>query len=279
MGIRGVVLAAPVLLLASACGAPGGSPGGSAGETPAVLSGDQDDVALDGYDVAFDFDAPVVPGDVVPRVRSVGTARVHTTVVTARGGELTWTHDRGQGWAVRTPAARPEGAVEAAAIVVWPDPADADALQPGSRPVVLQVDFRVDAPAPSRPGDDGDNLVQWGRYGDRAQLKLQLDHGTPSCRVAGSGGVVLVAAKRTVTSDRWYRLSCSVTKGEVTMRLTDLDAGGEPLEWVRHADPGELRFGRVPLSIAAKVGASGELDRNSVDQFSGTIDRVVVDIR
>lgn len=275
MGIRGVVVVAPVLLLAGACGAPEGS----SDEELTVVSGDQDDAALDSYDVAFDFDAPVVPGDVVPRVRSVGTVRVHTAVVTARGGELTWTQDRGRGWAVRTPPARAEGAVQAAAIVVWPDPADAEALQPGSRPVVLQIDFRVDAPTPSRPGDDGDNLVQWGRYGDGAQLKLQLDHGTPSCRVAGSGGVVLVAAEQAVASDRWYRLSCSVAAGEVTMRLTDLDGGGEPVEWVRHADPGELRFGRVPLSIAAKVGASGELDRTSVDQFSGTIDRVVVDVR
>jgi hypothetical protein len=262
------------LVLTSGCGAPAHPPEGSGAQTV-----DRDDVELRDYDIAFAFDDPVVPGDVVPGAGSVGTLPLRASVVTLGGGELTWTPDLDEGWAVRTPAARADGAIRAAAIVVWPDAAGHAQLDPGRRTVRLQADLRADAPAPPRPGDDGDNVVQWGRFGDPAQVKLQLDHGTPSCRAVGSDRAVLVAADRKVVPDRWYRLTCSVRTGEVRLQLLDLERGGEPSEWSQPIGPGAMVFGPVPLSIGAKVGASGQLDRRSVDQFNGVIDRVVVDVR
>ncbi|WP_028654843.1 hypothetical protein [Nocardioides sp. J54] len=277
MSARTAVVCLPVVCVLCACGA-SEDPTTPVAATGPPVSRDQVDPAS--YDILFDFDQPVVPGDVVPGVTNVGTARVNTTVVTARGGALTWTPDRGNGWAVRAPVAAAEDEpVRAAAIVVWPDPSSLAGLDPGGRPVEMQVDFRADPPAPSRPGDDGDNLVQWGRFGDPAQLKLQLDHGKPSCRAAGTAGEVFLAAEQPVEPERWYRLSCSVRPGEVRMRLTDLEGGAAPEEWVEEDDPGELRFGTVPMSIGAKVGAGGRLDKKSADQFNGTIDRVVVDVR
>lgn len=263
-----------VLVLTSGCGAPADRTEGSGASTA-----DRDDAELRAYDIAFTFDDPVVPGDVVPGAGSVGTLPLHVGVVTLGGGELTWTSDPDHGWAVRTPVAQTDGEIRAAAIVVWPDEERRVELEPGRRAVRLQADFRADVPAAPRPGDDGDNLVQWGRFDDAVQLKLQLDHGTPSCRAVGSDRAVLVAADRKVVPDHWYRLTCAVLTGEVRLELLDLEAGGAPQEWAQPVSPGAMVFGRVPLSIGAKVGASGQLDRHSVDQFNGVIDRVVVDVR
>ncbi|MDQ6527192.1 hypothetical protein RB608_26495 [Nocardioides sp. LHD-245] len=234
---------------------------------------------LRGVDLGLGFDQVVVPGDLVPGAVNDGTAPVDITVVTQGGGRLTWTPGRGGGAAVRTPAYAAEGPVPAAAIVVRTDPTVPDPLDPGTRDLVVGVDFRADPATAGRPGDDGDNLVQRGRFGDATQLKIQLDHGVPSCRLAGTLGEIVVAGDQPVTPDRWYRLTCTRSAGAVHLRLLDLEDPAAPQEWTAAGDPGEIAFAHVPLSIGAKVTARGGIAGDSADQFHGTIDRVVVDVR
>jgi hypothetical protein len=230
-------------------------------------------------DLGIGFDQVVVPGDMVPGTVNNGTARVDITVATQAGGRLTWTPGRAGGSAVRTPAYTAEGPAPAAALVVRTDPSAADPLDPGTGDFVVAVDFRADAATAGRPEDDGDNLVQRGRYGQPAQLKLQLDHGIPSCRLAGTLGEVLVRDSQPVTPDRWYRLTCTRTGPTVRMRLVDLDGPADPREVTVAGDPGAISFDHAPLSIGAKVSDRGRIAQGSSDQFHGTIDRVVVDVR
>lgn len=231
------------------------------------------------FDLGLTFDHVVVPGDLVPGAVNDGTAVVDVTVVTAGGGRLSWTPGRRGGSAVRTPAYAAEGPVPAAALVVRTDSSTPDPLDPGTADFVVGVDFRADPATAGRPGDDGDNLVQRGRYGETAQLKIQLDHGVPSCRLAGTLGEVVVKADQPVAPERWYRLTCTRSGPSVRMRLADLDGTADPQEWVVDDDPGSITFEHVPLSIGAKVAARSRIAEDSADQFHGTIDRVVLDVR
>ncbi|GAA1510063.1 hypothetical protein [Nocardioides humi] len=234
---------------------------------------------LSDVDLGLGFAGVVVPGDVVPGAANEGTATVSIVVATAGGGRLTWAPGRDGGTAIRTPAYAPDGPVPAAALVVWPDPSVPDPLDPGTGDFEVSVDFRADPATAGRPGDDGDNLVQRGRFGEPAQLKIQVDHGLPSCRLAGTLGEALVKADGPVEPDRWYRLTCLRSGPSVRLRLEDLDAAGAPREWVVDSDPGAITFAHIPLSIGAKVTAGGRIATDSVDQFHGTIDRVLVDVR
>ncbi|TNM36355.1 hypothetical protein FHP29_19575 [Nocardioides albidus] len=262
-----------VLLLT--IGAAGGCAMGDDTATAAHRARAQD---LRGVDLGLGFDHVVVPGDLVPGAANDGTATVDVSVVTAGGGRLTWTPGRTGGTAVRTPAYAAEGTVPAAALVVRTDPTTPDPFDPGAADLVVGVDFRADAATAGRPADDGDNLVQRGRYGEPAQLKLQLDHGVPSCRLAGTLGEVLVRGDQPVTPDRWYRLTCTRSGPSVRMELEDLEGSAPPQTWLGAGDPGAMVFDHAPLSIGAKVTVRGRLAGGSADQFHGTIDRVVVDV-
>ncbi|MFD1250020.1 hypothetical protein ACFQ3F_19640 [Nocardioides ginsengisoli] len=234
---------------------------------------------MTGLDLALDFDQVVVPGDPVPGAENDGKASVRVEVVTAGGGRLIWVEGLGGGAAVRTPPHSRTGPVRAAVMVVWPDIGQPDLLSPGTHDLDFGLDFRADPPTAGRPGDDGDNLMQRGRFDGSAQYKLQVDHGIPSCRLVGSRGEVLVKATKPVTPDRWYRISCVRRAGEVRLRLDDLQGGEPPQSWVVARDPGNVAFHREPVSIGAKVGVSGRIDARSADQFSGEFDRVHVDVR
>jgi hypothetical protein len=164
-------------------------------------------------------------------------------------------------------------------MVVWPDRGKPDLLSPGEHDLDFGLDFRADPPTAGRPGDDGDNLIQRGRFDGDAQYKLQIDHGVPSCRLVGSRGEVLVKATKPVRPDRWYRISCTRHAGEVRLQLDDLQGGEPPQRWVVARDPGVMSFEREPISIAGKVGASGRIDARSADQFSGEFDHVHADVR
>lgn len=233
----------------------------------------------DGQNLALDFDRVVVPGDPVPGATNQGTAKVRIEVVTSGGGRLTWIDGRAGGAAIRTPAYTPTGPVRTAVMVIWPDLGQPDTLSPGTHDFTFGIDFRADPPTQGRPGDDGDNLLQRGRFDGKAQYKLQIDHNYPSCRIVGTQGQVLVKAKKQVAPDHWYRLTCTRQAGQVQMELDDLQDGAPPQKWVVAQDPGDLSFQREPISIAGKIGVSGRLALGSVDQFSGELDDVHVDVR
>ncbi|GAA3524999.1 hypothetical protein GCM10022263_11960 [Nocardioides daeguensis] len=270
MSGRGLVLVLLAMGVAGGCAVSDGAVRSSAPERPNGLKG---------VDLGLGFDHVVVPGDLVPGAVNDGTATVDITVVTAGGGRLTWAPGRNGGAAVRTPAYAADGVVPAAALVVRSDPGEADPLDPGAGDFVVGVDFRADPATAGRPGDDGDNLVQRGRYGEPSQLKIQLDHGVPSCRLAGSLGEVVAQGDGPVTPDHWYRLTCTRSGPSVVLRLVDLDGTAAPKEWTVAGDPGAISFEHVPLSIGAKVADRGRIADGSADQFHGTIDRVVLDVR
>lgn len=236
--------------------------------------------SLAGAELVLLFDGVAVPGDTVPAVRNDGDARVRLEVVTANGGNLTWAEGRGAGMALRTPPFAPDGLVPAAAVLATPAGGGDDVLSPGRRTFRLEVDLEADPPEAGRDGDDGDNLVQRGRYGEGvAQYKLQLDHGIPACRVAGTEGQAELAADDPLRPGRWYRLTCTRTADEVRLVVLDLEAGSlKVVDESVAVDVGDVALEGVPLSVAAKVGDDGRLDPAGLDQFHGVIDRVVVDV-
>ncbi|MBM9458555.1 hypothetical protein JK386_01425 [Nocardioides sp. zg-536] len=229
----------------------------------------------------LDFDQAAGPGDVVPRLKNEGSARVQIALALTGGGRFVWARGRDGGGAVRTPAYAPSGTIPGAAIVVQPVAGEPDRLSPGRADFSFGLDFRPDAAPPGRPGDDGDNLLQRGRYGAAPQYKLQLDQGVPSCRVQGSAGEALVKADRAVQAGRWYRLECGRRGGRVTLTLLDLGTL-QRKQWVHNGDVGAMDFSggsAAPLSVAAKVGSNGQLDTGSLDQYHGEVDRVFLDVR
>lgn len=263
------------LLALVACGGQGTPPAtaDAAGDGPVT-----DDVA--DAELVLLFDDVAVPGDAVPAVHNVGRAHVQLRVVTANGGTLAWAEGLGAGMALRTPPFAPEGPVPAAALLATTTAGDDDPLSPGRRAFTLAVDVAADPPEAGRPDDDGDNLVQRGRYGEGlAQYKLQLDHGVPSCRIAGTEGVAELAAPDPVTPGGWYRLTCTRTADQVRLVVLDLEAGSQVLvDEVAEVDVGDVVLDGVPVSVGAKADDGGRLDLAGLDQFHGVIDRVVIDV-
>lgn len=149
-------------------------------------------------------------------------------------------------------------------------------------------DFGVDVNYPAgsagdATGDDGDNLLQRGLFGDGGQYKLQVDSGRPACRIAGSQGEVLVKADLRLDDDQWYRLLCQRDSGEVTLFVAELD-GTTPqgdLKWTSWTerdtsgsiDPGEPA---EPVSVGGKLNPEGEIVKDAPDQFSGVLDNLIV---
>ena len=234
-----------------------------------------DDDTLDDAELVLRFDEVAVPGDAVPDAANEGSVATRATVATRSGGRLTWA-DGWDGGGIRTPVYGTAASTPTAALVLWP--LDAGRLDPRDHDFAAGVDFLTDTIERGRPGDDGDNLVQRGRFDDQSQIKLQLDHGVPSCRLSGSAGAVVVSAGEPVVAGRWYRLTCTRAAGRVVLSLIDLAAGTAPSSWDKAGDPGDIHFGTVPVSVGAKVTRDGDIDVDGTDQFHGVIDRVFVDV-
>jgi hypothetical protein len=235
-------------------------------------------IDMTAVDVGLGFDGIGLPGDVVPVPANDGRADVEIEVVTADGGDLV--RARGSaGWAVRTPIYRPEGPVPAAAVVIHPVAGAPDVLDPGDADFLFGAEFMADPPDPGRPEDNGANLVQRGRYGSGAQVKIDVDHGVPACRVSGDDGEVLLKADVVVEPDHWYAVTCTRTGTRIELTLVDLeDPAAEPRSWGTSEPVGRIRLAGTYVSIGAKVASDGGIDQTSVDQFNGVIDRVVVDV-
>lgn len=266
--------AVSVLLALSACGGEGARAANGDPVRAAATEG------IAGAELVLLFDEVAVPGDAVPSVSNDGTVEAALEVVTANGGNLTWAEGLGAGMALRTPPFAPDGPVPAAALVATTAGDGTDALSPGRRTFSVSVELVADPPQAGRDGDDGDNLVQRGRYGEGlAQYKLQLDHGVPACRIAGTSGQAELAAREPVRPGRWYRLTCTRTADEVRLVVLDLEAESQQVvDEVAMVDVGAVSFDGVPVSVGAKVDDEGSLDLTGPDQFHGVIDRVVIDV-
>ena len=150
-----------------------------------------------------------------------------------------------------------------------------DALSPGSSDFEYGAVFRLNALSSGRSIDNGNNLFQRGLYADRAQFKLQIDHGYPSCLVKGSAGRVFAKSSVKVTPDTWYRATCSRVGSRVTVAVTRYGAATTVTKGVSGSS-GTLTFGSsVRASIGGKLTSSGAVV-SSTDQFNGAVARAWV---
>ncbi len=164
-------------------------------------------------------------------------------------------------------------------------PDDDEAFAPGARDFVFGVDVLLPVPSGRSEEDNGDNLVQRGLFGDTGQVKLQVDDGVPSCRVAGNQGVATVkAGSEELTTETWFRIRCQREGNRLTLYLGRPDDEGDVASWehwskiqstgtVTFADPA------TPISIGAKLNPHGGLVVKAPDQFNGALAHVVFTLR
>jgi hypothetical protein len=228
--------------------------------------------------LVIDFDTAPATGLPIPAVAAaVGNATA--TAVSLGGGRILATVGADGSPAARFPT-NAESATGARA-VLRVGTSGAAQLSPGPGGFQFGVDLMYpEGSAGDTTGDDGDNLVQRGLFGDQGQFKLQVDHGRPACRIAGSERETLVKAEDTLAADQWYRLLCQRSAGEITLFLAELDPGSEARAWRSWsvADrAGAIPTSRdpVPVSIGGKLNDQGEIVREAPDQFNGVLDNVV----
>lgn len=232
--------------------------------------------------VWLDFDDPQGPdGDVLTGLSSTGTESVGVSVVTLRGGLLRRTEGPGSAAALMPPWRR-HHAHAAAVEVTAAATATSDPLELGDGDFEVGADFRLDTRSEGGRHDDGDNLVQRGLYVDGSQVKLQVDHGVPSCRVAGDAGALVAAMPVPVRRGRWYRVRCARVGDSITLRLSVLGGATSRSPAGRARAPvtvlgplGRLSWpAGTPLAVGAKASADGTLVRSETDQFNGAVDDV-----
>lgn len=207
------------------------------------------------------------PGPVVGEVSSVA------------GGQVTAGPDQSpSGHSLRMERFRPDQPAQPAVVVLRPHEGAHDRTDPGNDDFAFGADFALDRLTGVSATDDGDNLVQRGLFGDRAQYKIQLDGGHPLCRVSGSQGAVSVRATERVESEEWYRVRCRRVGDVVTLRVvTFVGSGREVREYAEAGRTGTLSYGsdRDPFSVGGKVDEDGDVVAGDSDQFNGLVDNVV----
>jgi hypothetical protein len=150
-----------------------------------------------------------------------------------------------------------------------------DALSPGSSNFQYGAVFRLNTVSAGRSVDNGNNLFQRGLYADRAQFKLQIDHGYPSCLVKGSAGRVFVRSNVKLAPDTWYRTTCSRVGSRLAVSVTRHGSASTVSRSVGGSS-GTLTFASsVRASIGGKLAYSGAVV-SSTDQFNGAVARVWV---
>ena len=156
--------------------------------------------------------------------------------------------------------------------VVRLTPTSGDALSPGSSDFEYGAVFRLNALSSGRSIDNGNNLFQRGLYADRAQFKLQIDYGYPSCLVKGSAGRVFARSSIKVTPDTWYSATCSRVGSLVTVAVTRYGGAATTVSKVVSGSTGTLTFGSsVRASLGGKLTSSGAVVSSSTDQFNGAV--------
>ena len=264
VALAGVVSVGALAL--SACGGPTAATESTEAMTVTPVRGE----------LVLEFDEGLsAEGDSMERIQSSGTATLRIGVSTAGGGFLERVEGR-SGYAVRTPAFTATGKTPAAVLVI--KPRGADQLSPGTRPVRWGIDMMLDEEQGDAPADNGDNLLQRGLFDHQAQIKLQIDHDVPSCRVRGSEGEALVVAETAVERGVWYRLACQLRGDELSLTV-GLPGRPAPQRWSVPASVGSIEFRRSePVAIGGKVDRRGNIQPRDTDQFNGLLDNVYLDI-
>jgi hypothetical protein len=223
--------------------------------------------------VDLDFEDRAAPiGDIVPSVQNTGTGRLYAEVVTHAGGRVLRAEGSDAGYALRFPGL--EGGVDPPAAMLLLRSRDAeDFLSPGASDFAFGADVLLDEESEDAPTDNGNNVLQRGLFEDSAQYKLQVDHGSLSCRIAGTDGTAVVSAP-VVEPGEWYRVSCERSNGDVVLRWERL-ADSEEGETMRRSTIGDVAFAAgTPFVVGGKLDGSGQVTVEATDQFNGVIDNV-----
>lgn len=254
------VVALGTLVLVSCAGAP--SPPTS--PTPSPTPTDELNVVF-----ALDFD-----GSDPLSARPSGAFTV--TQESFFGGTLTFVDSRsGDGKAIKFPAFS-ESAEEPGVGLVG-KAAGNSLPNPGASSFSFGADVFFDEIGASSTLDNGDNVIQRGLASDPSQLKLQVDHGVPSCSVTGTEGRLMVKGEPLLETT-WYSLACLLTADGLELRVTDLDED-ETVEFSEPGSVGVVSFAAdVPLAIGRKTGPGGVGIKKQPDQFNGTMDSVWIAI-
>lgn len=218
-----------------------------------------------------------------PGFANTGDAVLRVGVVSADGGVVTSAPGRtsGDGQAVRFPTF--DHTAPAPRAVVQVTNADAnDHLNPGDARFEFGTDFVINATtADLDPAsiDDGDNLVQRGRYDDVTQYKLEIDHGQAICRVKGRAGQVTLVGGTQLEADRWYRVRCGRDGTDVTVSVGSWTPDGSltTQSYSKSGPTGDMATTpAVPLSLGGKLGENGVA--SDADQFNGLLDNTYLSV-
>lgn len=211
---------------------------------------------------------------------NAGTASVDISLVTAHHGAIV---SRSSPFAGSHAADFPayDGSPRGARAVIGVVPTGSvDDLEPLSSPFTLGADARLDASSEGSASDNGNNLLQRGLYLDAAQYKLQIDHGTISCRVEGASGAAMVASRVHVKAGTWYRIRCDRvvldTGDQLVLRVRTIGRGGR-LGAIKRSQSKPGAIGDVDLPDGTPLSIGGKLDDDltiaaATDQFNGLLD-------
>ena len=203
-------------------------------------------------------------------------------VATLGSGEIRYVPGPGGGSAVKFPSIDEAADGNLAALHTVID-RYSTVFSPDAQDFQFGLDVYLSEEPRRTTGDDGDNLIQRGLFGQAGQLKLQVDNGIPSCRIAGDQGEALVEGAR-LEVRQWYRIRCQRAGDLVTMYVGDISESGEVARWKitsTTAPTGLIEFAGVstaPVSIGGKLNLQGEIVTESPDQFNGALAHIVYDL-
>ena len=274
------VAGAFLALALSACVGSGdeAGPEPSTDPTPsAAPTDDSDGRASTRPELLLDFDSLPPEETTVGTVRNEGSASVIVMAATSGSAVVEAVDDPEGGRAVRFPAyveTSTAPTTPSVAVLVGTD--ELAALDPGDRDLSFGASFALDSRSSGSAVDDGNNLLQRGGF-EGGQVKIQVDDGVPSCRVAGHRGAVFVEADLEVVPGRWYTVVCERDASQVNLTVTPRGRGEAVRTWRSSGPIGTIVLGLAPISIGAKVGPGGEIVA-SADQFNGVVDDVFIQV-
>ena len=219
----------------------------------------------------LDFESGLDVGQQASVVTNAGTANVHTEARSTATPALEVVKGRDGGHAVRFPAYT--GAASAPATVLVATDEGSGALDPQDDAFSFGATFQLDEHSSGSAADNGDNLVQRGTFDSPGQLKIQLDHDVPSCRIKGDAGEVFVKAGGPIDPGAWYSVTCERKASEVELTVKAYDGAAGGGTWHASGATGTLDLDAVPLTVGGKTGPDGT-PVASADQFNGVVDDV-----
>lgn len=226
----------------------------------------------------LDFESDLDVGAKAETVDNAGKGAVHTEVRTSGAATVEVVEGPDGGHAVRFPAYTGDATAPAAVLVATDE--GSGTLDPGDDEFSFGATFDLDEQSSGSAADNGDNLVQRGTFDSPGQLKIQLDHGVPSCRVKGAAGELFVKGDGPVDPGAWYTVTCERSGSDLELTVKpygDSDGAGGGT-WHASGPTGAISFDDLPLTVGGKTGPDGT-PVASADQFNGAVDDVFFTVK